>query len=220
MNKSDFIKSIAQNAKAVCKERNYGYAQYATCVAQACCESNYGQSSIMANANAYFGIKASKAWVNSGKYGGKVYNSKTKECYDGKSYTSITACFRAYDNLTDSVRDYFDLLSNKRYKASLEAQTVKQCITIIKNGGYATSPTYISTIMKFYNSVRSQIDEIWGGSTASNAVISKTQKNMDIVVDEVIRGLWGNGPTRKARLTAAGYDYKMVQREVNARYRR
>ncbi len=60
MTKSEFIKSIAENAKIVCKERGYGYAQYATCVAQACCESAYGQSAIMARANAYFGIKASK----------------------------------------------------------------------------------------------------------------------------------------------------------------
>lgn len=217
MTKSDFIKSIAENAKIVCKERGYGYAQYATCVAQACCESAYGQSAIMANANAYFGIKANKNWINKGKYGGRVYNSKTKECYDGKNYTTITGCFRAYSNLTDSVRDYFDLLGGKRYAASLKAQSVEECITIIKNGGYATSPTYIHTILKFYNTVKSQIDKIWGGIVD---VAPKTNTNLDVIVDEVIRGLWGNGGERRIRLARAGYDYKTVQAEVNRRLRK
>lgn len=221
MTKSEFIKSIAENAKIVCKERGYGYAQYATCVAQACCESAYGQSAIMANANAYFGIKANKTWVNKGKYGGKVYNSKTKECYDGKNYTTITGCFRAYSNLTDSVRDYFDLLGGKRYAASLKAQSVEECITIIKNGGYATSPTYIQTILKFYNTVKSQIDKIWDGSVAVDyPTVDKAKSDLSIVVQEVIMGLWGNGGERKIRLTRAGYDYKTIQAEVNRRLRK
>ncbi len=32
---------------------------------------------------------------------------------------------------------------------------------------------------------------------------------------EVIDGKWGNGSSRKDKLTSAGYDYKAVQREVN-----
>ena len=150
MTKQQFIETIAKSAKTVCKERGYGYAQYATCCAQACCESGYGQSAIMANANAFFGIKATKSWVNAAKYGGKVYNAKTKECYDGSTYTSISACFRAYNSLDDSVRDYFDLIEGKRYAASLQASSVKDCIKIIHEGGYATSPTYQSTICNFY----------------------------------------------------------------------
>ena len=216
MTKSEFIRSIAENAKLVCKERGYGYAQYATCVAQACCESAYGQSTIMSKANAYFGIKANKSWVKSEKYGGKVYNSKTKECYDGKNYTTITGCFRAYNNLTDSVRDYFDLLGGTRYKKCLTAQTVRDSITIIKNGGYATAPTYIDTIMKFYSQVRSEIDKIWG----REIVEQKTADNIDIVVDEVVRGLWGNGHERKRKLEAAGYDYNTIQSKVNRRFKK
>lgn len=163
MTKQQFIETIAKSAKVVCKERGYGYAQYATCCAQACCESGYGQSAIMANANAFFGIKATKSWVNAAKYGGKVYNAKTKECYDGKTYTSISACFRAYNSLDDSVRDYFDLIEGKRYAASLQASSVKDCIKIIHEGGYATSPTYQSTICNFYNEIKQVIDNVWNG---------------------------------------------------------
>lgn len=207
MTKNDFIKSIATNAKQVCSERGYGYAQYATCIAQACCESGYGKSSLMDKAKAYFGIKATKSWLNKG---GKIYNAKTKECYDGKTYTTITDSFRAYNSLADSVRDYFDLLSNKRYVQSLKATTVKECITIIKNGGYATSPTYIDTIMKFYNTDKALIDEIYYG-TATQA----TKLSNEEVAKLVIRGSYGNGEYRKYKLESEGYDYKTIQALVN-----
>lgn len=163
MTKQQFIETIAKSAKTVCKERGYGYAQYATCCAQACCESGYGQSAIMANANAFFGIKATKSWVNAAKYGGLVYNAKTKECYDGKTYTSISACFRAYKCLDDSVRDYFDLIEGKRYAASLQASSVAEAIKIIHEGGYATSPTYQQTILNFHSEINIFIDNVWNG---------------------------------------------------------
>lgn len=216
MTKNEFIKSIATNAKQVCSERGYGYAQYATCIAQACCESGYGKSSLMDKAKAYFGIKATKAWLNKG---GKIYNAKTKECYDGKTYTTITDSFRAYNSLADSVRDYFDLLSGKRYAQSLKASTVKECITIIKNGGYATSPTYIDTIMKFYNSDKALIDEIYYVTQTTQA-----KKSIEEVAREVIRGWyeengvrksWGNGAQRQLLLQRDGYNYAEVQAMVN-----
>ena len=42
-----------------------------------------------------------------------------------------------------------------------------------------------------------------------------TMKSMDTIVQEVIRGEWGNGAERKQRLTDAGYDYNAVQARVN-----
>lgn len=101
----------------------------------------------MMKANAIFGIKATKTWK------GRVYNTKTKECYDGVNYTDITACFRAYDNLEESIKDYFDLIcKNARYKKALNCKNAEECITAIKNGGYATSPVYVQTIMSIINS--------------------------------------------------------------------
>ena len=37
----------------------------------------------------------------------------------------------------------------------------------------------------------------------------------DEIAREVIKGDWGNGTERKARLTAAGYDYAAIQHRVN-----
>lgn len=41
-------------------------------------------------------------------------------------------------------------------------------------------------------------------------------KTVAAVAKEVIAGAWGNGTERKERLTAAGYDYQVVQSQVNA----
>lgn len=101
----------------------------------------------MMKANAIFGIKATSSWK------GKVYNANTKECYDGVNYTNINACFRAYNSLEESIKDYFDLiLGLSRYKNAINSSSPLECITAIKNGGYATSPTYINTIMSIINS--------------------------------------------------------------------
>ena len=146
MNKSEFIPTIAPLVVAENKRR--GYPLFSSVViAQAICESGWGQSTIMMKANAIFGIKATSDWK------GKVYNANTQECYDGVSYTNITACFRAYNSLAESISDYFDLITKlERYRKATVAETPLECITAIKNGGYATSPTYINTIMSIINS--------------------------------------------------------------------
>ena len=43
-------------------------------------------------------------------------------------------------------------------------------------------------------------------------------KTITQLAREVLRGKWGNGAERKKKLTAAGYDYKAVQTEVNRLY--
>lgn len=142
MTKKEFLVTVSELVVKENKKR--GNPLFSSVViAQAICESGWGQSEIMMKANAIFGIKATSSWK------GKVYNAKTKECYDGKTYTNITACFRAYNNLSESISDYFELITkSSRYRKACVANSPVECITEIKNGGYATSPTYINTIMK------------------------------------------------------------------------
>ena len=42
-----------------------------------------------------------------------------------------------------------------------------------------------------------------------------TKKSNDEIADEVIAGKWGNGQTRREKLTAAGYNYDEIQKLVN-----
>lgn len=46
-------------------------------------------------------------------------------------------------------------------------------------------------------------------------VNDSSYKSTTEIAMEVIKGIWGTGKTRQERLTAAGYDYKAVQQEVN-----
>lgn len=141
MEKQEFINKIAP--LVIAENNRTGKKLFPSVViAQAICETGWGKSKMMMKANAIFGIKATASWK------GKVYNSKTQECYDGVNYTEITASFRAYDCLADSIEDYFKLiLGLARYQKALNRNTPLECIQGIKNGGYATSPLYVETIM-------------------------------------------------------------------------
>lgn len=63
-----------------------------------------------------------------------------------------------------------------------------------------------------YSAVQAKVNELCNKSS----VKSTTKKSIDTVAREVIKGLWGNGSERKARLEAAGYNYKEVQSRVKA----
>lgn len=196
MNKSEFIPTIAPLVQAENKKR--GYPLFSSVViAQAICESGWGQSKIMMKANAIFGIKATSNWK------GKVYNANTQECYDGVSYTNITACFRAYNSLAESISDYFDLITKlERYRKATVAETPLECITAIKNGGYATSPTYINTIMSIINS----------NDLTKYDVNNSNNVDIEQIARDVIAGKYGNGQERKDKL---GNIYEQVQARVN-----
>lgn len=197
----EFIKEIGPIAQKECAKRNLPNVSLWTCIVQACHESGYGTSVLMKNANAYFGIKATESWVKAAKYGGRVFRSKTKECYDGKTMTTITDGFRAYYSMADSVADYFDLITgSSRYKGSVNKPDVKSCLTHIINkvyaadgktvisGGYATGPDYVNNAIKIYNAHK-QLIEMYR-SDASNMpnhlqtrrVLKKGMEGSDVIV--------------------------------------
>lgn len=61
-----------------------------------------------------------------------------------------------------------------------------------------------------YNSVQAAVNRKLGiGAPVPN------RKSNDQIANEVIAGSWGNGPERRSRLAAAGYDYGTVQAIVN-----
>lgn len=60
-----------------------------------------------------------------------------------------------------------------------------------------------------YDAVQKRVNEILTCASAP------AKKSIDELAREVIRGEWGNGSERRARLTQAGYDYDAVQARVN-----
>lgn len=118
-------------------------------IAQAILESGWGKSALAAKANALFGIKADSRWS------GKVYSTATKECYDGVSFTTVDALFRAYDSCEDSITDHSAfLVGSSRYVAVIDELDYNNACTAIHKAGYATDPTYaekLISIIESYN---------------------------------------------------------------------
>ena len=96
--------------------------------------------------------------------------------------------------------DTYIVKAGALYKVQVGAYSKKDNATAmaakLKAAGYST---YITT----------------KGGTAV-AASTPAKKSVDEVAREVIQGKWGNGATRRARLTAAGYNYATVQARVNA----
>lgn len=126
---TEFISKIAPGAQAA--QHKYGVLASVT-IAQAILESGWGQHTI---ANNLFGIKANGTT-------GKTVTVSTKE-FVGGEYTTITAAFRAYDNLADSVEDHGKFLAgNARYKNLLGCKDYSKVCELLQQDGYATEPDY------------------------------------------------------------------------------
>ena len=63
-----------------------------------------------------------------------------------------------------------------------------------------------------YNAVQERVNQLCGVEAVT---LNKTDKTIEELAKEVLRGDWGNGSDRAARLSSAGYDYQAVQSKVN-----
>ena len=123
--------------------------------AQFILESGYGKSELAQNANNCFGMKCSlsgNSWSGSTWDGVSKYTKKTSEEYTQGQVTEITADFRKYSSVEDSVTDHSAYLlgamngNQKRYEGLAGCTDYKKAVQIIKDGGYATSSTYVEKV--------------------------------------------------------------------------
>lgn len=126
----------------------------AVTVAQAILESGWGKSELAVKAKNIFGMKCSlsgNTWPGSSWDGKSSYNKSTGEYYSG-NYTTVKADFRVYKSWTESVADHSAYLagarngSTLRYAGLVGCTDYRKAAQIIKNGGYATSPDYVTKI--------------------------------------------------------------------------
>ena len=136
----DFIAKIAPIIQKEAKAR--GYQVCSPVIAQACCESRYGFSGLAKYHN-YFGLKCGSSWK------GASVNMATKEEYKVGTLTSIRDNFRAYSDMEEGVKGYYDFISTKRYANLKSATTPREYLERIKADGYATSSTYVNTNMNY-----------------------------------------------------------------------
>nr|DAJ09903.1 MAG TPA: Muramidase (flagellum-specific) [Caudoviricetes sp.] len=123
-------------------------------LAQFILESSYGKSELAQNANNCFGMKKSlsgNSWSGSAWDGKGIYTKQTQEEENGQMIT-ITADFRKYAKVEDSIADHSAYLlgakngSALRYNGLKDCTNYKKAVQIIKDGGYATSSSYVNNL--------------------------------------------------------------------------
>jgi flagellum-specific peptidoglycan hydrolase FlgJ len=126
-------------------------------MAQFILESGYAQSELAQNANNLFGMKSyisNNTWANSTWDGVSVYNKVTQEAdSNGNPTITITATFRAYDTMYQSISDHSAYLlgamngNTLRYDGIAGCKDYTKALQIIADGGYAgNSKTYVSSL--------------------------------------------------------------------------
>ena len=124
-------------------------------MAQFILESGYGKSELAQNANNCFGMKkflSGNTWSGSAWDGKSVYTKQTREQNADGSYETITADFRKYACVEASIADHSAYLlgamngSKKRYEGIAGMTDYKKVVQLIKDGGYATSLTYVEKL--------------------------------------------------------------------------
>ncbi|MDO5100856.1 MAG: glucosaminidase domain-containing protein [Eubacteriales bacterium] len=127
-------------------------------LAQFILESGYAKSGLAQQANNCFGMKqnlSGNTWPGSSWDGSSVITLQTgEETIDGKPYT-ITANFRRYPSIRESIADHSAYLlgavgdqGTPRYQGIQGERDYRRAITLIKEGGYATSTTYVDQLCR------------------------------------------------------------------------
>ena len=123
-------------------------------LAQFILESGYGKSELAQEANNCFGMKKSLSgnnWAGSVWDGKSVYVKKTKEQRSWGTET-VTAEFRKYTCIEDSIADHSAYLTGAKKGSTLRYEGLKGCTDyrkaaqIVKAGGYATSTSYVEKL--------------------------------------------------------------------------
>lgn len=136
-----FIKKIGPIAREV--DKSYDLLPSIT-IAQACLESNYGQSDLSQKYNNLFGVKGTNPNTSA--------VLSTKEYVKGK-WVNVKARFQIYDSYEASIRAHARLFQNgttwnhKQYQHVLAAKNYKTQAKALVTDGYATDPNYASKLI-------------------------------------------------------------------------
>ena len=80
---------------------------------------------------------------------------------------------------------------------------------------WASKLSYSGDWLIWQYTSKGSVPGISGNVDCSQRNTRSARKSVEELAREVLAGVWGNGDDRKARLTAAGYDYSAVQARVN-----
>lgn len=139
--KENFIKVVAPIAQR--EDKQYGVLPSVT-IAQACLESNYGQSTLAKDYNNLFGVKGTDPNTS------KVLT--TKEFVNGQ-WETIHGRFQIYDSYDAAIRAHTMLFvkgttwNPNQYQHVLAAKDYKEQAKALETDGYATDPSYANKLI-------------------------------------------------------------------------
>lgn len=140
---TDKQKFVDDIAKCVQKYAgSYGISVHSPIIAQAILESGWGKSRLATDYHNYFGMKCGTKWT------GPSVNMTTQEEYTAGTLATIKDNFRVYDNMENGVKGYFEFIQLSRYENLKGIVNPQKYIETIKNDGYATSSTYVDSLMQ------------------------------------------------------------------------
>ena len=147
------------------------------------------------------------------KFLGFIYNPAVK---DGETTAEATQSDKAteYTAASFNVGDIVEFAggthyssANARSGAAVKASLAK----ITSKYAKGAHPLHLRAV----NESGKFIGGVYGWVDLNTITKFANKKSVDEIAREVIAGKWGNGATRKQKLTAAGYDYSAVQKRVN-----
>lgn len=138
--KKDFIKKLVPVAQKVDKGTKL---LPSITIAQACLESNYGQSDLAQKYNNLFGVKGTSKTTSA--------VMTTKEYTNGK-WVTVKARFQIYDSYEASIRAHNRLFqegttwNKNQYEDVLNAKNYPEQAKALVTDGYATDPDYATKL--------------------------------------------------------------------------
>lgn len=118
-------------------------------IAQAILESGAGSSELAVNANALFGIKASKGW-----FGNTYIKSAVEENPDGSLTVIDNTEWRAYSSWFESIIDHNSYIATRelsdgslRYEKIIGNTNYKEVCKLLRECGYATASNYSKVLI-------------------------------------------------------------------------
>ena len=167
---------------------------------QAYCESAHGSSGLTQKANNLFGMK--------GSYNGQYVTMKTKEYINGE-YITVDAAFRKYPDWLSSIKDHSSLFNRlDRYKNLRGLKDYKLACAYVQKDGYATSPTYTSTLIRIIEKFKLYEWDLM--DPEPEPIDEELDKALEIIARRVIAGKFGVGhDNRKEKI------YELIRKKVN-----
>lgn len=171
--REQIIQYIETYAPLAIKEMNRTGFPASIKIAQGIHESGAGKSNLVSRSNNHFGIKCKSTWE-----GEKVYHDDDEE----------GECFRKYESAEASYIDHSDYLKSQSRYAFLFEYDADDHVSWawgLKKAGYATSPVYAETIIKYVETYQlnelNQFDDAEEDEIDLSEYLSMVRSNLPMI---------------------------------------